>query len=347
MIPTKILVLSDLYWNRNSKNISRADIKEVSKDGPPVYSERYRSVSAYWNLIKDEKPILVLFSGDLTGDGSCGHGFQNAFFYLLCLLELSEIPTFFIQGDNDLKVYYSQIKDTLSVFSYVKEISNRIIHHGGITILGIPFQTSNNKKQLKKLIEENEETIDIVLSHCELKRRTSMFEMDTKIIITGHFDNKLASINDKLFLSFSNDSSSIINYGTLSFSSDQSVVSYHIVNRIKNSKLSVIEDISILQKSQSSGLIYIDGMVIDITEFENLTLPSSDYEKDKNALALAIKYLRGQNYSLVIQQLIDSRAEADYEKLNSLRKHNITAKHTLSKSMILDYLGNGVRDYLK
>lgn len=341
----KILVLTDLYWNSSAKKISKEDIKDVTIGGPPAYSERYRSLQAYWHIIIKEKPRLVLLGGDLTGDGSCGHGFQNAFFYLLCLLELSKTSTFFIRGDNDLAGNYAQVIDNISIFSYIKEISNTVVEFENLKILGIPFQSTANKKSLHKLLLEKIPEVDIVLCHSELKRRTTLFELDARIIITGHFDNKLCSIQDKLFLSFSNDSN-IINYGTLTYSKKKTVVDYYFHNQQKKSQLHIKEQVDKLLDKESSGVIHLDGLPMNISEFENLRLPNSDYEKTKNALALAVKYLRGKNYSMAIEQLLTASSKSDYIKLNDTRKSHITAKHKLSKSMILDYLGNKVRKYL-
>jgi len=62
---------------------------------------RYERIRRYYDIILNEKADLVLFAGDITGDGFCGHGFQNALISLLKLLEEKAIPSLFISGNHD------------------------------------------------------------------------------------------------------------------------------------------------------------------------------------------------------------------------------------------------------
>jgi len=342
----KILLLTDLNWNLAAKQIGRDDILALYETNFVPTSEKFRKLRHYWHIVKKEAPELVLLGGDLTGDGSCGHGYHTAFFYLLCLLDLHVDQTYFIKGDNDLDKYYEQVTANLNNFSRVKEISNQRVQYRGLSILGIPYSTTRHKKQLKKLAADQSKKIDIILSHSELKRRSLLFGLPASHIITGHFDNKFCAINEQIFLSFSNDSAHI-NYGVMNWSKNI-VYHYKFYNTRKRSEIVYSDNLASLMNGNRSSTISVDGIPINIKEFEKLQLPVSDYEKDKNALALAIKYLRGQNYKAAINflRICASKKAFDKEDYRKLKKKYFTSKHKLSKSMILDFLGNKYRSYL-
>ena len=220
MVNTNILILSDLNWHTDSKRINREDILLLYENPTVQQSNRFRTIIKYYDLVKFEKPDLVIFAGDVTGDGSCGHGFQNAFFYFLTLLQISGYQTLFIKGDNDLEQYYSSVTDNISHLPLIQEISDKAIKVNGLKILGIGFDTSADKKSLQSFLDIHvKKTYDIVLCHAQLKRRTVLMKLDCDCLITGHFDNKLFKMGSKVFLSHSNDSE-VINYSSIVSSSN-------------------------------------------------------------------------------------------------------------------------------
>ena len=336
----KALILTDLNWNSESKKINQEDIISLYESGRPGITSRFTSIRHYWAIITREKPELVLLAGDLTGDGSCGHGFHSSFYYLLCLLDLSSIVTLFISGDNDLEKYYSQVTANLDHFKCIHEISEKMYTHGGINIGGISFLASNSKKVLKKTLDRFSPKVDLLLCHSPLKRRTSLMASQFPMIITGHFDNKVCLIRDSILLSFSNDSE-VINYGSLEYYQGDIHISYKLYNRRNKHCLSYRQSASQLRSGRSSEIIYSDTVPIPISNFERLPLPNSNIAKDRNRVALTIKYLRGKAYTEVINFLLES---AESESINEeefwrLRKTFFTVKHKLSKTMLVDYLG--------
>lgn len=342
-----ILILTDLHWHLASKRISQNDLALLQETNLLGYGERFLSIRNYWNIICHEKPDLVLLGGDLTGDGSCGHGFHMAFYYLLCLLNDAKIQTYFIQGDNDVDKYYSFILENLEHLEWAHEISNKSVIHNELRILGIPFVTTNDKRKLKRLIAEKADRYDIILCHSALKRRTHLFNFETELIVTGHFDNKLCHIKDSIYLSLSNDNS-VINYAMIDWQGDEKVVTYNFIHPQRNRRISYSESYQDLRSSRKEGTVFSDMVPIRIEEFEKLILPNSEYEKDKNAIALAIKFLRGHNYKVAIEFLFSNREtdSLDIKELNYLRKQFFTSKHKLSKSMLIDFLGSKVRSQL-
>lgn len=314
------------------------------------HGDRFGSLKKYWEIIVSEAPDLLLIAGDVTGDGSCGHGFHTAFFYLLSLAELSKLTTCFLQGDNDIEKYYSSVTTNLSQFSYVKEISDRHITIKGLNILGVPFETTAQKKLLNKMLEKYSATdLDLILCHSPLKRRTFLLNMNFRYLVTGHFDNKLLPINDKVFISLSNDSA-VINYTTISLGSNKEIVHYKFCNPYRR----MLIDYSLIKSNPNKTAPFddsleVNGIPVPIEEYENMKLPRSAYEMEKNALALSIKYLRGKAYNRSISFMNEVKTrniEASKKVLKEKMKENITAKHKLSKSMLLDYLGSQVRAHL-
>lgn len=341
MVDPRIVILSDLNWHIDSKRINRADILMLFESRSIGSGQRFYRIDDYYRLITAQKPSLVIFAGDVTGDGSCGHGFQTAFYYLLALLQLQEIPTLFIRGDNDLDSHYNAVVQGLPSLPLVKEISDSTVNIQGLSILGISYQTTADKKQIKTLLSQVQGmTFDLTICHCPLKRRTSLLDINTACLVTGHFDNKLFSIDNKTFISLSNDSE-VINFVTVTYKGGIPKYNYLFASRKKH--------LQIRYESVKDNL-YLNDVPVDIAEYEKLKLPRKRYDKDKNALALSLKYLRGQDYKRSLELMLKLRSgelEMDSTMLTRHMKNQITSKHKLSKSMLVDFLGNAVWKYLK
>ena len=73
----------------------------------------------------------------------------------------------------------------------------------GLKILGIPHSCTHDIKNVRKIKEDFPDSFEIVLAHPENKRRIWLFELDTRYIIAGHFDERLCKIKDKIFISIS------------------------------------------------------------------------------------------------------------------------------------------------
>ncbi len=344
----KALVLSDLYWILDSKKISITDLHDLNKSKRKGYGSRFRSVNKYWSLVQEEQPELVLFAGDLTGDGSCGHGFHFAFLYLLSLLDQAKVQTYFIQGDNDLEKYYDIVKKESENMANVEEIPNKSVRYKNLKILGIPFLTTNHKKALKECLSRCKDMHhDILICHSALRRRTHLFTKKSDLIISGHFDNKFCSIRNSIFLSLSNDSD-VINYCTLLYGTDDISISYNFLNPRRKRKISYTESASDLLNGNDKATLIMDRVPIHIGHFEKLVLPNTDYEKEKNALALSIKFLRGKNYKAAIEMMYEYQKAVNIEsnELKKLMRRFLTSKHKLSKSMLTDFLGSKINSYL-
>ncbi|MEE9438128.1 MAG: metallophosphoesterase, partial [Saprospiraceae bacterium] len=226
----KTIILSDLYWEGHLRSITEDEIEKFRNED--IDKTRYFSIKRYLNIILEEKANLVLFAGDVTGDGSCGHGFQYAFLILLKILESLKIDTCYISGNHDEPPYYSIVNNRVRDYKYIKEISNKTIDINGVKVLGIPYETTYSKTKIKalyKIIEEDKHQYDIIIAHSQLKRRIQLFDIDTKVIITGHYDRKIMAFNQSAFISLDNDSSEI-SYAIFNQEESNETVSIAVLN---------------------------------------------------------------------------------------------------------------------
>jgi len=170
-----LLILSDLNWHAHLRSMSKSEIENF--DATRLTLDRYQRIRRYLQIIEEEKAEVVLFAGDVTGDGFCGHGFQYAFLLLLTLLEQRKIQSYFISGNHDPSANYQVVVDQVKNFQFTQEISDQLVQFNGINILGINYNQSKSKRTLKAFIKKHQEGADIVVAHSQLKRRIRLFDI--------------------------------------------------------------------------------------------------------------------------------------------------------------------------
>lgn len=344
----KIVILSDLNWSRPSYTITKDDISTLQNQQIIPNNKKFQTVYAYYRVVINEKPDLVLFAGDLTGDGSCGHGFQFAFSYLLHILELSGIPSFLISGNHDLPQNYNVLLTEISELKLTNEISSKRVEWKGISILGLSFEDTKNKKRYKRLLETYTAYTDIVLAHCALKRRTSLFDFDCQVICTGHYDNKLFQLEGKQFISLSNDFE-FINYAVVHKAQDLIHSEYCFYHPFLQ------QSIRYIPAANESNPPYIwvnDSIRHDLRIYERKNMENflSDYKigtlkKIPNWELIdypIFSFLRGVEYKLALSIMRnfkkDPESIEDRSVFLTLLDLKITTGHSVSKSMLNDYL---------
>lgn len=312
----KILVLSDLHWASPLKSTSNHTVNKFCKED--LGKKKYQVIQQYWSFVEEHQPNLVLFAGDITGDGGCGHGYQNAMKILLKTLEERKIPSFFISGNHDEVAYYQELVAFSEGLTYSKDISDQVVDFQGIKILGIPYSTSTRKSALQQLIKKTTEKVAIVLAHAELKRRTWLFDLHTDCIITGHFDKKMSWIDNKVFVSLENDFPSI---------------SYCCL------------------EMEKENVVAVDYFLVDNNRTTNFRQQAKDWTHNKGTAPkmgklfgeLDRNYLQGQNLKEAIERI---RAVKNKKELLSPKelKHLLSLKfaeqHKISKTMLVDYVGS-------
>ncbi len=334
----KILVLSDLHWTEASRQITFEDNIALRKNAMVPQEQKFDRLKKYAQIIVDTAPEIVLFAGDVTGDGSCGHGFHKAFSYLLEMLNLLNIHAIYIQGDHDEQQYMDYLDEHIQELEYVHHISGIAATVSGINILGLSYYHTHDKIWLKEYLNEEKRQFDIVLSHAELKRRTWLLELNPQWLITGHYDHKCTRISNSNFLSFGNDftfiSYAIFNtahidqmfYGLKSFNSsfhyristskqDQGL-SYQINNQRTNSQLSLLE------MAKNVGIDQIQRL----NEFTFEAIQGAEF---KSGLEQLFKY----------KQLLKASPDNwDSKMISSLRKLQVSKRQKISWTLIKDYL---------
>ena len=64
-----ILVLSDLNWSAHLRGLTAEDVYAFTEED--LESHRFERIRRYFEIILKENADLVLFAGDVTGDGFC------------------------------------------------------------------------------------------------------------------------------------------------------------------------------------------------------------------------------------------------------------------------------------
>ncbi len=338
----KILVLSDLNWEQHLRGVSIKEVESIDMDR--VNISRYRSVRRYLDIVIAEKAKLVLIAGDVTGDGSCGHGFHNAFLILLSLLDQLNIPTCFISGNHDQPGYYQAVENGITNFRNVYEISNKAIEVQGLKILGVPYETTYSKSKIKNLLSEFGYQYDIVLAHSQLKRRIRLFELEARYIFTGHYDRKIFGFQDSVFVSLDNDMTDI-SYATLDLNAEDEVTGIHVL-REDNILITLRENRQQLISGKRES-----NLLINNKPSHDLRLIEQSVDKnlvDESGINLAyLKYLRGNQYQKVLKKMIEVKNNPELKPTlavtQSIINSQITANYRVSTSLVIDFLGKRTR----
>jgi predicted phosphodiesterase len=176
-----ILCISDIQWEFPERNI-----QEVLK-----------------REIVDKNPSLVLFAGDVINDGMNSEEHTTEFIELLEYLEELEITSFTIEGNHDEYSNYSAVVERCSNLEYAKEISAEVAEFDDLRILGVPYSYTHQLGKARRIGDEFPGNYDIVLAHAESSKRIWLFELDTQLIVTGHFATELCQVDDYVFASMS------------------------------------------------------------------------------------------------------------------------------------------------
>ena len=336
---TKVLILSDLNWERHLRSMRDSEVSNFTS--PMINMDRYFSIKRYFSIIQNEKPHLVLLAGDITGDGSCGHGYHNPLKVLLNLIHKENISIAFISGNHDEHQYYDDVVEYVKEWENCYNLNNIHAHILGLNILGVPYATSHNKRKLKKLIKDNTQAFEIILCHSELKRRIWHFDFNTKLVATGHYDRKLCMIDNSVFISLDNDSNQS-SYASIVFSQKDIHVTFN-VKHLDNNLLSYQESYTSLKNDRLNEDLYINRRKkAKVSTFE----PADDnYFTSQGSPLHYLKYLRGQGFKMSAEYIRVVKKNPNQERpslLNQMLHIPITPLFNCTKSMVNDYLGKRV-----
>ncbi|WP_226007753.1 metallophosphoesterase family protein [Natrinema salinisoli] len=166
------------------------------------------------NEIDEASPSLVLFGGDVINDGGNENEHVDEFIELLDYLEELGTMSFTIQGNHDEYSDYETIERHIEGLEYAEEISHVVAEFDGLKVLGLPYSSTHSLRTARQLSEEFSGSYDIVLAHAESSRRIWLFELDSRIVITGHYADRLCQVRDQAFVSMGSypSDSVIINF---------------------------------------------------------------------------------------------------------------------------------------
>lgn len=322
---TNILVLSDLNW----------------KDTTQYLKSNKDHIDKYKSLILDHNPELVLFAGDLIETGDIG---INSFYELLVFLEEKKIYSAYIWGNHDFQNDIEKFDSKISNLNMCYDINGKEIELCGIKILGLSFKDTNSKRVLKKTIEkERGAKFDILLTHCENKRRPYLFNFNSKLIITGHFDRKLFRFNNSTYLSLPNDSIDRVNYSTIRYP-------FEISYQYRKTKISLEYKLSLVNAKDK---FYIGNCQEDLSIIEKLKMAdfrgkneNDDFSKFYHLLGSVMgvldwKFLRGKEYIRMLEYLLldDEMVNSNSAVYSDLIDTEYLQGYFITKSMFNDYKG--------
>ena len=303
--------------------------------------DRYQRIKRYLEIIITEKADLVLFAGDVTGDGFCGHGFHYAFCLLLTLLERRRIPSFFIRGNHDEPNYYDTAIAFTKDYQYIREISNQSIEIAGLKILGIDYDCAKSKRNLKTFIKKHEnEQYDILVAHSQLKRRIRLFDLPSQYIVTGHYDRKLCMHRDTVFIALDNDSEAV-SYAVIEKNiGRRDIVHFKVKENAQTIYRFTEETYQLLEGNRTNTLVLNEQRTLNLDQIE--AAPPNQLVTDKGDY-LYFKYLRGQNYVKSLNALYKTKQKIPLSALDlsltQVEDLPILDTYKISESMIVDYLG--------
>jgi len=340
MNPTKVIVLSDLNWERHLVSVKQEEVEFFERE--MLKMDRYFSIRRYYNIIKSERVRIVLLAGDITGDGSCGHGYHNALKILLKLLHQDKIHVALISGNHDEPAYYDSVIQYANKLENVYDLNNNSLSILGVKVLGVPFNTSRGKRKLKSIIQKNEEnSFNIILAHSELKRRIWTLDFNTELVVSGHYDRKLCSVEEKVFVALDNDSNQS-SYLTIVYNDDQTEFTFNVKDT-NGLLISYSETHQSLVSNKLSDKIRINRNKMDtINTFELAT--DEEFTKDGSQLHY-LKYLRGEGFKMAAEYIRLIKKKPSVERpsiLKQLLNVPVTPIFNCTKSMINDYLGKKV-----
>ncbi len=335
----KVLILSDLNWHTHLQSMTAEEV--ISFEESRLSLDRYQRIKRYLEIILVEKVDIVLFAGDVTGDGFCGHGFHYAFSLLLTLLERRRIPSFFISGNHDEPEYYDKVIELTKDYQYVREISNQSIEIAGLKILGINYDCSKSKRSLKTFIKKQEEgQYDLLVAHSPLKRRIRLFDLPCQYIITGHYDRKLCMHRDTVFIALDNDSEAV-SYAIIEKNvGRRDLVHFKVKENAQTIYRFTEETYQLLEGNRTNTLVLNEQRTLNLDQIE--AAPINQLVTDKGDY-LYFKYLRGANYVKSLNTLYKTKQKIPLSTqdldLAQVEDLPIIDTYKISESMIVDYLG--------
>ncbi len=176
----KLLVLSDITWGLHAAN-------------PPGQVAQFLR-----RIVSFADPDAVLLAGDLVDDKlGPRDAYLDALSRFLHFLRRRRAAVLAVQGNWDDPRTYEEMAGSAAF----TDISEHLVNYGPLSILGVSHEATQDIAFMRRMADGIHKPIDIVLAHCEFRRRPWLLLLNTRLVITGHFDTRLSLIHGKALLS--------------------------------------------------------------------------------------------------------------------------------------------------
>ena len=101
-----------------------------------------------------------------------------------------------VKGDHDEDFEGDYVTKKINRIKDCNEISGKYIEIKGIRFLGLGYNETHYLRRVRPLIEEFQNKIDVIITHCEQKRLPLLSSIKPKLIIRGHFGFGKFLVND-------------------------------------------------------------------------------------------------------------------------------------------------------
>ena len=125
IVVMNILALSDLQWDKESKSLKLDDVLKMTREDVLAHPLLHK-VKYYYDIVCESSPEILFLCGDITGDGSCGHGYTVSIICFLILVEKRKIHCRYISGNHDEPIYFDTVVKFFSNSSYIKKCSDGV-----------------------------------------------------------------------------------------------------------------------------------------------------------------------------------------------------------------------------
>jgi hypothetical protein len=304
-----------LAWNEKSKLVSLDQVLEMNFN-EILDDVNFSKVRSYYKIIKFNSPDVIFICGDITGGGSCGHGYASSIVALLKIIEGLNITTSYISSNHDENIDVIKLDEISTDSKFVKRLTGNIDEVRGLKVIGLSYEQSKNVKSFQKLKTDVE--IDFVISHCNQTNRLHLFDFNTEFTITGHYDFKVINPYGKTLISLYNDLP-WMNYVIIDYSKTSSKFSYYI-------KEHTDFNWTFIKFAKLNG------------KLKNL---ETNYVHEKFHVNLYIPFITNNDYEKAIEYILKWKMEnqdINSVDLKKLMNVEISPYQNISKSFIKSYI---------
>ncbi len=198
--------MSDIAWGTHVRGMDR-----------PIAVD-----SAFFQgMIEEIDPDVMIFAGDSIRDRCSRNraGDLQQFLAVLRYLDRSDRFGVIVQGNNDDRAgEYGAILRAAEDSPCIYEISSRRKTVGGIRFLGVPYGRE------RQIARSGGSGVDMLVAHTPLSRRAWLFDLGARLVLCGHYDNRVTDVGETAFVSLD---CSPFSYAVIDWQKEGIRIGYH------------------------------------------------------------------------------------------------------------------------